>query len=294
MAFKSTDWPGNSRGTNITSGTVSGKVSLAQMNRIARFEGFSISVNVSGTYSKTTSGSYDVYTFTGPGSWEYTSPGFVADLYVDGTGGGGGGGGSPNPGAPFGPAGSGGGGGSGANGLARFTGNQTSATWTITAGSGGSGGNNNGGASQGGTGGTGTPAKIVEGPSTTIIEFGGGAGGEGGKFSPPGNPRSTVGTGGAGGTVTIDPRFTTIQSNAGNTGTNGGGGTCCGGGGASNVWPSYPPSDRVVPVPSPIISATGDGGAGGPSPHTGYAGEPGEFLRIYYDTAVNNFQVTEL
>lgn len=293
MAFKSINSPLNNRGANITSGTVSGKVSEYQMNQIARFEGFVLNINVSGTYSKTTEGSYDVYTFTGPGTWEYTSSGPINNLYVDGTGAGGGGGGSPNPGAPFGPAGAGGGGGSGGIGLAKFTGNQSAGTWNITTGEGGPGGNNTYGASQAPSGGTGVSSKIVEGPSTTLVEFGGGAGGTGGRFSPPATPRPTAGVGGAGGTVTINPKFTTISSNTGNTGSNGSSGTSPGGAGGGSVWPSYTPT-AVVSVPSPIISDTGDGGAGGPSPSPGTAGEPGQFLRIYYNRTENNFTVTEL
>ena len=250
-----------------------------------------IIINVSGTYAKTTYDAYDVYTFTGPGTWDFVTGGSINGLYVDGTGAGGGGGGSPNPGAPFGPAGSGGGGGSASVGLAKLTGVQSSGTWNITTGSAGAGSAPAGGAGVNPSGENGGPTKIVEGPSTTLVEFGGGGGGEGGAFAPA-RPNKG-GFGGAGGTVTINPRFETISSFSGNGGGQGSPGTSPGGSGGSNVWPSYTPT-ALVPVPAPIISGTGDGGAGGPSPNSGSPGEPGQFLRIYYNRDENDFIINEL
>ena len=291
MSFKSLRSPLNNRGSNITTGTVSGKVEQFQMNEIAAFQGFGVTVDVSGSYAKTTSGDYDVYTFTGPGSWVFKSSGTVSNLYIDGTGGGGGGGGAPNPGAPFGPAGSGGGGGSGAMGIVYADGFQAATTWTITTGGAGTGGPAQNGAAAGQSGGSGGTTSVAD-PSNTLVSFGGGGGGSGGSFDPHPSP-TRGGAGGSGGPITVHPSLSTTVALGGAAGEIGSNSTSPGGAGGSPKWPSFNPY-AVIPVPAPIQNDTNQGGAGGPSPSPGTAGEPGHFLRIFYDRNNNNFTVNEL
>lgn len=254
--------------------------------------------------TKTTSGGYDIHTFTSSGNFVVVGSGNVEILCIGGAGGGGaqhgGGGGAGGYRSISGVAltqqtyaivvgaGGAGGSGAGANGVAGT--NSSGLTYTSAGGGyggsypakvGGAGGSGGGGGTDNAAGGAGntpstTPSQGNNGGTATAHSPSGGGGGGGGSAAVGGNASSTVGgVGGAGTQNNIDGNNYYWAGGAGGaghvSGTTGGAGGIGGGGGGGNNAGNAGAGDigNALNDGSPGI-ATGNGGNGGAN--TGGAG----------------------